>query len=53
VNYVLVNTEHYIRALAFDNSGFVFMNYSSIVNPITSQNENMLLLSPLSDDFSH
>ena len=47
---MLVNSHHYVRALAFDNSNYVFTNYSSVANPITSSNENMLKLYPLKDD---
>jgi hypothetical protein len=48
---VLVNSNHLVRSLMFDNSNYVFYNHSSILNQVTSANENMLRIHSLRDNY--
>ena len=50
-HYVLVNSNHFIRYLFFDNSNYVFFNSSSIQNDLTSSNEQMLKLNSMRDNY--
>lgn len=52
LNYVLVNSEHYLRYLQVSKDLLAFYNHSSIQTEVTSSNEKMVKISPVNFNYN-